>query len=248
MNPREYEIMYHLEDEHWWYQAMHGLIFSTLTRFHETQGRPTWRILDGGCGTGAITSQLRQFGQVTAVDLSNLALHFSQQRGLQNQLTQASITALPVPANCFDLVVSIDVMCSVPDDWQALAEFQRVLKPGGLLLLNLPALRWLKGQHDQAVHILHRYTPKRLKKQLVEQGFYIKKMSFANSLLFPLVAPYRLATNWLPTDNNCPRSDVFMPPQLVNNVLAWLMKLESRLIPYFNLPIGMSLFVAAIKE
>ncbi|MBN1995180.1 MAG: class I SAM-dependent methyltransferase [Anaerolineae bacterium] len=249
MNPREYEIMYQLEDEHWWYQAIHQLIFSTLTRLHQAQGQPDWLILDGGCGTGAIAHQLKQFGQVRAVDLSGLALHFSQRRGLQGQLAQASITAIPMPANTFDLAVSIDVMCSVPNDRQALVEFHRVLKPGGFLLLNLPALRWLKGQHDLAVHILHRYAPKPLKTQLKQQGFTVEKISFANSLLFPLVAPYRVATNWLLADeDDTPRSDVFMPPKLMNHILGWVMKQESRLIPRFSLPIGMSLFVMARKH
>ena len=87
MNKREYEIMYRLEDEHWWYVAMHRLIFSTLTRLRAAQGNPSWLMLDAGCGTGAISQRLRQFGQVQAIDLSPLALHFSRRRGLQNGLS-----------------------------------------------------------------------------------------------------------------------------------------------------------------
>jgi ubiquinone/menaquinone biosynthesis C-methylase UbiE len=247
MNPREYEIMYQLEDEHWWYVALHRRILSTLTHLFDNRGGDPWQILDAGCGTGAIARRLRQFGQVSAIDISNLALHFSKRRDLDGNLGQASVTALPLVADTFDLVVSMDVICSVPDDQRALAEFYRVLKPGGILMMNLPALEWLKGQHDLAVNIVHRYTPKQLKKQLAQQGFEIKKMSFANSLLFPLVAPYRLATNWFSTDNDDPRSDVFLPSRPINSALAWIMQLESRLISHFSLPIGMSLFVVARK-
>jgi SAM-dependent methyltransferase len=247
MKPREYEIMYQLEDEHWWYVALHRRILSTLTRLYDNQGGPSWQILDAGCGTGAIAQRLQQFGQVCAIDLSNLALKFSKRRDLSENLGQASVTALPLVADTFDLVVSMDVICSVPDDQRALAEFYRVLKPGGILMMNLPALEWLKGQHDFDVNIVHRYTPRQLKTQLTKQGFEIEKMSFANSLLFPLIAPYRLATNWFLTDNDDPRSDVFLPPRPINSALVWVMQLESRLIPHFSVPIGMSLFVVARK-
>jgi SAM-dependent methyltransferase len=247
MNPREYEIMYQLEDEHWWYLALHRRILSTLTRLYDDQDEVPWQILDAGCGTGAIAQRLQKFGQVSAIDLSNLALKFSERRDLNGNLGQASVTALPLVADTFDLVVSMDVICSVPDDGRALAEFYRVLKPGGILMMNLPALEWLKGQHDLAVNIVHRYAPKQLKTQLAQQGFVVEKMSFANSLLFPLVVPYRLATNWLPADNGTARSDVFLPSRPINSALAWLMRLESHLISHFSLPIGMSLFVVAKK-
>ncbi|MBI1878565.1 MAG: class I SAM-dependent methyltransferase [Chloroflexi bacterium] len=247
MNAREYEIMYQVEDSHWWYMGMHRLILSTLARLHAPHGQADWSILDAGCGTGAIAQKLRRFGQVRAVDLSGLALQFSRRRGLSGALAQASVTALPVPANQFDLVVSIDVVCSVPDDDQALTQFHRVLKPGGRLLLNLPALAWLRGQHDLAVNILHRYQPQTLQATLQQHGFVVEKLSFANSLLFPLVAPYRLATRWLPQAETAPRSDVFLPPQSLNTALSWVIGLESRLIPRFSLPVGMSLFVVARK-
>ena len=247
MNVREYEIMYQVEDKHWWYVGMHRLIFSTLARLHDVKERSPWVILDAGCGTGAIARRLRQFGQVRAIDLSNLALQFSKRRGLNGHLSQASVMALPLLTNSFDLVVSIDVIYMVSEDGLALAEFHRVLKPDGILLMNLPALKWLKGQHGVAVGSIRRYAPKELQSQLAQCGFIVEKMSFANSLLFPLVAPYRLITNWLPKSDNGPQSDLFLLPQPINNLLSWVMGLESRLIPHLSLPIGMSLFVVARK-
>lgn len=248
MNAREYEIMYQVEDEHWWYVGMRSLVLSTLTRLHRAQGYPPWLILDAGCGTGAIAARLKQFGRVVAVDLSNLALHFSQRRGLGGRLSQGSVTAVPAAANTFDLITSVDVLYSVPDDNQALAEFHRVLKPGGALLLNLPALEWLRGQHDLAIHTLRRYTPQKLQAQIRHHGFTVEKMSFANSLLLPLVAPYRLATNWLPATGDEPKSDVYPVPKPLNAVLGWIMGLEANLIPRVSLPLGMSLFVVARKK
>ncbi len=249
MNAREYEMMYQVEDEHWWYVGIHRLIFSTLTRLHKSQGEPAWSILDAGCGTGAVAKGLRQFGRVRAIDLSGFALQFSQRRGLDGYLTQASVTQIPLPSDSSDLLTSIDVIYMVPDDNLAMAEFHRVLKPSGILIMNLPALEWLRGEHDLAINTVRRYTPKDLQSQLTRHGFTIQKMSFANSLLFPLVAPYRLMTNWLPKGgNDMPHSDVFLPSRPVNSVLRWVFQLESQIIPHVNLPIGMSLFVVARKN
>lgn len=247
MNAREYEIMFQVEDEHWWYVGIHHLIYSTVARLHNGQSPASWLMLDAGCGTGAVARDLRRFGRVTALDMSGLALQFCKRRGLNRWLRQASVTALPVAANSLDLVTSIDVLYMVPEDKRALAEFHRVLKPGGYLVLNLPALKWLKGQHDVAVGSIRRYTPEELQLKLTQCGFKVEKMSFANSLLFPLVAPYRLATNWFPAGESQPQSDLFLPPRPLNKILSWVMKLEAHLIPHVNLPIGMSLFVVASK-
>jgi SAM-dependent methyltransferase len=227
MNAHEYKTMYEVENEHWWYVGIHRLIFSTLTRLHKHQGGPAWSILDAGCGTGSIAKGLRKFGQVRAIDLSDLALQLSKSRG----------------------VTSIDVIYMVPEDNKALAEFYRVLKPNGTLIMNLPALEWLRGEHDLAINTIRRYAPKTLQAQLTHYGFSIEKMTFVNSLLFPLVAPYRLITNWLPKGGNgTPQSDIFLPSQPVNSVLQWVFQLESQIIPHVNFPIGMSLFVVASKS
>lgn len=247
MNATEYKNMYYLEERHWWYQSMHRLIFSTLEHLHKAAGEPKWSILDAGCGTGAIAQKVQRFGQVQAIDLSELALSYSRHRGLAPYLTQASVTTLPMPKETFDLIVSIDVLYSVEHDQQALHEFYRVLKPGGLLIMNLPALKWLRGQHDEVVHGLRRYTVAELTAKLTQAGFVIEKLSFANSILLLFVAPYRLASNWLQTNNQPPQSDVFLLPKIINNTLAYVMQLESQVIPYVSLPIGMSLFSIAKK-
>jgi len=247
MQAREYEIMYQVENEHWWYVGIHDIIFSTLATYQDRQDMRPWRILDAGCGTGAVSKRLRRLGEVVAVDLSGLALQFSKRRGLESIVGQASVTALPFSDDTFDLVVSIDVLCTVPEQEQALTEFHRVIKPDGILLMNLPALDWLKGQHDSAVNILRRYTPTGLKSQLTQHGFGIEKMTFANSLLLPFTASYRIISGWLPAGRNGPRSDVFLLPRPVNSVLRRVMRLESRVIRRTSLPIGMSLLAVARK-
>src|ERR1051326_1740899 len=92
MQPAEYEIMFRVEESHWWYRALHRLIFDFLER-----ELPDWRnkeILDAGCGTGAILKQLGNPGRNGGVDLAAVAISFCRRRALDN-VQQGDICALP---------------------------------------------------------------------------------------------------------------------------------------------------------
>jgi SAM-dependent methyltransferase len=152
--------MFSVEDRHWWYVGMKQITVTLVSYFYPD--RRDLAILDAGCGTGATTKALGAFGTVTGCDLSALALHYCRKRGLAH-LGQASIVSLPFPDNSFDLVTSFDVLYhrAVADYSQALEEFYRVLRPGGLVLLRLPAYDWLRGRHDEAIHTSRWLLPAR---------------------------------------------------------------------------------------
>jgi SAM-dependent methyltransferase len=197
MELEEYEVMYRVEDQHWWYRGMQAITTGVLDRF---VGRGNDRtILDAGCGTGAVMHWLAPYGRVTGVDLSPAALSFCRQRG-HDRLVNASITELPFASGVFDLITSFDVVseCGLELEPRAFAEFARVLKPGGRVLLRLPAYDWLRGQHDQKVHTRHRYTRPELRKKLAQHGFAMEKASYANCALFPLALVKRLSEKWFP--------------------------------------------------
>src|SRR5436853_1161486 len=142
MQPAEYEAMFRAEGAHWWYRALHQLIFQTL----ETD-LPDWRakqILDAGCGTGAVLERLAHPERNVGIDRSPEAIAFCRKRGLNNA-QQGDIAALPFPDNQFDAVICSSVIYHdwVTDPGAALRELYRVLRPGGILLLNVPAFRFL---------------------------------------------------------------------------------------------------------
>jgi len=170
MNPDEYAIMDHAEEGHWWYVGMERITVALLDCWYAPGSN--LRILDAGCGTGkAMTSYLTRYGQVTGFDFAPEAVRFSRQRGA-TRLAQASVMEIPFASHSFDLVVRFDVLCErgVPDDVQALREIRRVLVPGGRVLLRLPACNWLRGHHDAAVHIRHRYNKRDLVRRFRKAG------------------------------------------------------------------------------
>jgi SAM-dependent methyltransferase len=244
MEVGEYEIMYKAEDRHWWYLGMTDITRGVLDRWIGRNKQLA--ILDAGCGTGSILQTLQDYGAPTGIDTHTEALQFCKMRRL-TRLCQASITHLPFPDGTFDLITSFDVLSEVghPRDEQGLDEFLRVLKPGGHLLLRLPAYSWLRGQHDERVHTRRRYTRRQLERMLPAHGFEVLETSYANTLLFPLAAAKRLSEKILkPTHEG---SDLTLPTGFLNRVFKALLSAEAPLIRTVGLPFGMTLVALARK-
>ena len=185
MRPGEYEVMFRVEGRHWWYRALHRLIFDTLEK-----ELPDWRektILDAGCGTGAILKKLGNPGKNVGVDLAPEAISFCQKRGLPN-VQQANICAMPFADASFDAAICSSVLYHqwVEDVTGAVRELQRVLRPGGLLLLNVPAFEFLHSAHDEAVMTARRFRKNEIRSLLLENGFTIRRLTYWTTLLFQI--------------------------------------------------------------
>jgi len=244
MNPEEYEVMYRVEDAHWWYRGMESITRAVLDRAIG-RGRDL-RILDAGCGTGAVMGYLADYGRVTGCDFAAAALHFCRARR-RDRLSRASVLALPYADASFDLVTSFDVLCerAVVDEDAALREFARVLCRDGRVVLRLPAYNWLRGKHDQAVHIRHRYTARELANRLRQAGLEPERMSYANMLLFPLAALKRASERVLPSRQA--GSDLTLGAGFLNTPLRWLLSLEAPFVARSGLPFGLTVVALARK-
>lgn len=239
MNPEEYERMFAAEDRQWWYAGMRAISAALLTPAL-AQGAAR-RLLDAGCGTGRNVAWLSGFGRAVGIDLSAQALVLSRRRGAQ--VARASVLALPFADQSFDAVTSFDVLYHrwVPDDRAALVELRRVLKPGGLLLVRVPALGILWGAHDEAVHSRHRYTRHELVGLLQAAGFEVRRASYANFFLFPLLLVRRSLDRALGRHG----SDVGFLPAPLEALFGALLGLEARLVGRVSLPVGASVMALA---
>jgi SAM-dependent methyltransferase len=241
MDPSEYETMFQVEDRHWWYAGMRRISTALLD---QSAGRRPGLVLDAGCGTGANLIFLEPYGQATGIDIEPVALSLCRQRRL-TRLAQGSVTALPFPAETFDLVTSFEVLyhMAVASDELALAEFWRVLKPGGWLLVRLPAHDWLRGRHDVAVHTRHRYSAPEVRRKVTMAGFQPLRVSYANCLLFPVAVARRLAEGLWPRSMG---SDVGPPPR-GNALLSAILSVEAVWLRRWSLPWGLSVVCLARK-
>jgi SAM-dependent methyltransferase len=193
MNTAEYERMFEAEERQWWYAGMRAVSMAVLNGASGKGPRAARGplILDAGCGTGNNLAHLAPRGRPIGVDLSPDALVFCRTRGVT--VARANLLDLPFAEGAFDLVTSFDVLYHawVTDDRAALRELVRVLRPGGLMLLRVPALRLLWGAHDEAVHSRHRYTRAEVEALLTDAGLEVVRASYCNTFLFPLIAVRR---------------------------------------------------------
>lgn len=243
MNPQEYANIYQHEDHHWWYRGMWRISAALLAQ-HCPAPWGGWRVLDAGCGTGGVLSRLAPYGARVGIDVSALALGFARCRG-HRCLAQATVEALPFPDATFDLVVSFDVLqhAAIADDRHACAELARVLRPGGWLLLRLPAYDWLRSAHDAFVHTRHRYTADEVRTLVAATGLRLRRLTYANTLLFPLIAVQRLLARL----NAEARSDVTPLPRPLNGLLEAVLVAEARWLRARSFPFGLTVIALAQK-
>jgi SAM-dependent methyltransferase len=233
--------MFAAEEAQWWYVGMRRISDALLGAGPRAADGPP-RLLDAGCGTG---QNLRHYaGRGLGVDLSPEALRACRRRGVS--AVRGSVLGLPVRSGSADLATSFDVIYHgwVEDDAAALRELHRVLRPGGLLLLRVPALEMLRGAHDQAVHTRRRYTLSGLRRRLAGAGFEVRRLTYANCFLFPLLALRRTLDRW----GGRQGSDVEFLPAPLEWLFLRLLTLEAALVARgLRLPIGASVMALARK-
>ncbi|MBX0326943.1 methyltransferase domain-containing protein [Oscillochloris sp. ZM17-4] len=243
MEKTEYEVMAAVELDHWWYGGMRAINAAMLDPV--MQGRAGLRILDAGCGTGGDAIFLRRYGEVVGLDYSAEAARLGGGR-IPGMFARGSVTALPFADDSFDLVTSFDVLYhrAVPSEAAALAEARRVLRPGGRLLIRLPAYEFLRSRHDRQVHTRRRYTAGGATSLLGEAGFYVERVSYALSLLFPVPLAQRLLERVTP--DRGAESAMTTPAPLLNAALRWPMALESAWLSMGGtFPFGLSIICLA---
>lgn len=246
-NRYEYDAMAQCERDLWWFKYLHQLTIRTIKKYSPASNPA---ILDAGCGTGGLIEQLRQQGytNLSAFDLSRDAVEYARKTWPAAQMLDILQTDKAFPKNSFDIVVCNDIFTVLPDgkDREALEKLVAVLKPGGILIMNVAALKSFAGSHDVAVSMTRRYTKTSIN-QLASNLAIVKETVFWPFLLSPLIfgirSFQRLKLSVGKKENL--KSDVKPIPSSLNNFFYSVTNLE-RKMP-FSKPWGSSLFVVMQK-
>jgi ubiquinone/menaquinone biosynthesis C-methylase UbiE len=246
MSPDEHDVMRSVEDHYWWYQALRQHVVASIEPVS-----PSFSLLDAGCGSGGMLQLVRQNfpgAELSGIDESKRAVELTAARGTGATLRQASVHDLPLPADSFDVVLSLDVLSHAGvDDSLALHEMHRVLRAGGQIILNVAAFDFLKGTHDCAVDVNRRYTQRQLRALLAGASLRVERSSYWNATFAPPIALFR----WLSrarSRSDRPRSDFRAIPPLLNSILKSVAALELTASRQVSLPFGTSLFAVARKH
>ena len=248
MNPAEFANIAKSEEAFWWYRGMRRIMFRLLDPI--APGLRIRRALEAGCGTGHFARALEQrYGwPMYPADLGWEGVSLGRELGVP-RLAQADIAALPFASASFDAVVSMDVIVHFPpgEEGRPMAEFARVLKPGGLLVLRASALDILRSRHSIFAEERQRFTKSRLRRLAEDHGFKVTRLTYANSLLLPIaLAKFRV---WEPLTNAAPASGVEPMAPWLDRLLYAPLDLESRWIGAGgSFPVGQSLIVVSEKS
>lgn len=236
MKPGQHQLMREVEDAHWWYQVLRGLVKDALQR-HAQGGRC---LLDAGCGTGGMLARLPSW-EAHGCDLAAEGVELCRERGLR-QVIVSSVHEMPYQDGFFDALLALDVLYHARvDPVRALVEMRRVLAPGGLLIVNVPAFECLRGAHDDAVEGARRYRLRSLMRLLTVQGFEVVEAHYWNAWLFlPL---------WLRRHTSrAEKGDLALPPAWLNRLLARIGRVDAALCRRWRMPFGSSAFVVARRQ
>ncbi len=234
-----YDQMAQLDQRHWWYRARREVLAALIRR----RARPPTgaRLLEIGCGTGHNLAMLGEFGEVDALELDAIARAVAEKR-LGRPVMGAPLPELRgVPERHYDLIGAFDVIEHIDDDRAALASIAKRLKPGGRLLITVPAHQWMWSAHDEVNHHQRRYSKRTLNALIGGSPLKLEAIGYFNSLLFPLAVAQRLVSRLSGSKD----SDLAMPPAPVNYAFERGFAAERFLIGRVPLPPGLSLFAVA---
>ena len=239
MDKTLYDNIFDVEATHWWYRARRRIIFDWVQRTITTHKNP--QVLDIGCGTGFNIVYLHELGynQVSGLDFSPDALEYCRSRQLK-VLMCGDAENLPIRHDCYDIILILDIIEHLKDDRRALSEIFRALKPDGILIIFVPAFRFLWSFQDEISHHQRRYNIKELKEKILHSGFKPIKLTYVNSLLFPVVWIGRIILRAFPRYFKI-TSESQMNPSWMNGILYRIFLSELPLLQFMNFPFGVSI-------
>ena len=246
MRPLNYQIMFDIEDEHWWYVGRRAIVLAQVAAALRKDGR--WQMTDGrlldiGCGTGGNLDHLKRYGQMHGVDLSPIALSLSRQRG-HERVMFATANELPFADESFDLVTALDVIEHLDDDTGGLKEIHRVLRPGASAIIFVPAFQALWGPNDDQSGHRRRYRLPQLHERVAAAGLKIERISYANTAMF---LPIWLGRKILNALGRAGQSENRINHPLINRLLARVFASEAGWLRRHTLPFGVSIICVARK-
>jgi SAM-dependent methyltransferase len=247
MEKDEYRVMHDIEQTYWWFVGKQFLVRRILERLSPNrQGLD--RILDIGCGTGIVLKLLEGFGTSYGMELSPDAIQFLRNRGLNLVVRSDADQSIPFKDNAFSAITCLDVLEHLDNDLTLLKEMGRVCKPGGHVIVTVPAFKILWSPHDVALHHKRRYTRKPTLDKVSGLGYTVIKASYYNvSLFFPILLVRKLKL--LFSSKNHMRSDFFVSiPKGLNALLSSLFLFEIGCLRLLNFPFGVSLLLVLQKD
>jgi SAM-dependent methyltransferase len=241
MSPGAYDEMAATQSQHWWFCARRAILREQIRALKLPAGA---RILEVGSGTGANLDLLSEFGHVVGLEMNTAAVAMAR-RACTLEDVELHVGRCPDDLDAlapgFDLICLMDVLEHIPQDCETLTRLRSLLRPGGTVLITVPAYPWMWGPHDVHLHHHRRYTPSSMASACGTAGLGVARITFFNTLLFPLA----LVSRALDRLRGSPGTATRTPGRLANAMMREVFAFERHLLRSVALPFGLSLLVLA---
>ena len=250
MEQNAYRQFLELEDTHWWFRGRRTVYFGLLK--HHLNGSSPQRVLDLGCGYGGFLPGLKEIGQeIYPSDISLDSMSYCVERGFTKS-TVGSGYSLPYADDSFDLVCMFDAIEHIPDDNRVMREVHRILRPGGQILVTVPAYQFLYANNDRVAQHQRRYTRGRLAGVFEQAGLRVERNTHSNIFLFPIILPavlgIKVIEKLFPRNLDPEHTNLSWPiPQFVHDILHGIFAAELPFSKRFDWPVGHSIAAIARK-
>jgi SAM-dependent methyltransferase len=240
MNSEEYAKLDRIDREHWFYRGKRDIVRYWMRRYVELE--PADLVVDAGCGTGAMLRELSTECRAVGLDDHQESIDLARRKlnGRRAWVIQTALSAIPLEAGCAAGVLLLDVLEHLDRPEDAVQEAIRVMQPGGLLIVTVPALRWLWSDWDVALHHRRRYHRPDLRELVSRPELEILHLSYINTAMLLPIAGVRVWRKLFPPAPGGPRAEDRVPPGVVNSILRRTF-VGPACWPWFRAPIGVSL-------
>lgn len=244
MNAAEYTKLAEVEATHWYYAGKRAFVRTWLKRTRPPQR--TDLLLDCGAGTGLFAEEMAADCRVMVLDDHEEALRMLRTRFHPEQILSLAGDRVPLPDESLDYVTALDVLEHTPDDSAVVKGFHRLLRPGGVVAVTVPASMALWSDWDEVLHHFRRYSRPQLKALFPAEQWELVHLNYTNVIVYPAVWLVRKWRRWFPRRGDESRSEDRVPAPWLNAVLRWLFVQPALWrIPF---PFGVSLVLVARKR
>lgn len=233
-----YEDLREHQEEHWWFRARREILTQAL---RSLELPPDSEILEIGCGTGGNLAMLGSLGNVCGVEMHEEACRYARATSGRDIRVGHLPDAVPFDKQ-FDLICLLDVVEHIENDREALKALNGMLKPGGRIVITVPAYQWMYGKHDVLLHHFRRYSRATLARVVSGSDIAIEKLTYFNALLLPITVLAFLVDKLTPVDKF---TGYDVPARWLNVTFYNIFRLERFVIDKLNLPFGSSLLLVS---
>lgn len=243
MEKKFYKDYFVLEKKHWWFKARRNILLYFIKKY----SRKGDKVFDFGCGSGYLVGKLQKNGyDAYGMDFESEAIEYGRNCGIKN-LEIGSGGRFNYPDNSFDFITVLDVLEHIKNEKPVIAELKRVLKPGGKILVTVPAYMWLWGVQDEVAHHFRRYTVGSLNTVFDEfKDLNIIKKTYFNTLLFPAIVMVRFLSKLFNKQER--GSDFEINNNFSNQIFYFIFNFEKQLLKFIKFPFGISILFILDKR